>query len=128
MLAASWPPPVPMLAVGALLAPLACWGRRRALFWVAVGAGGLVLGAVRMRSVIDPALPPDHVARLPLPLQTTVVGRVVSAPEARDERVVLVIEAEAVGRGAARRPTCGLVRLTIRRPARRWRWGDRLGA
>jgi len=71
-------------------------------------------------------LPPEHVARLALPLATALEGRIVAAPERHAGRAVLLVAAEAVGRGAARRPASGLVRLAVRRPARRWRYGERL--
>src|SRR5205809_2774620 len=79
-----------------------------------------------MHGVTSPVLPAAHVARLRLPLATTLEGRIVAAPERRPHRTVLLLEAAAVGRGAARRPVCGLVRLALRHPARRWRYGERL--
>src|SRR5207245_2500589 len=101
---------------------------RRGLAWAAVAVAALALGAARMHGVTSPVLPAAHVARLRLPLATTLEGRIVAAPERRAGRTVLLVEAEAVGRGAARRPVCGLVRLALRHPARRWRYGERLRA
>ena len=127
--AAAWaPPPVALLVAPAL--PLGLWlatGRRwRGLAWAAVAAAALALGAVRLRAVTAPVLPAADVARLRLPLATALEGRIVAAPERRAGRTVLLVEASAVGRGAARRPACGLVRLAVRHPARRWRYGERL--
>src|SRR5262245_21706526 len=122
---AGWPrATVVMLAamVGALVA--ARTPRRRALAALAVAAAGL--GLVRMRSVVAPALPPVHVARLSLPVRTVLTGRVVGSPERHGRRVVLEVETEAVGRGVGRRTASGLVRVTMRRPRRRWMLGDRL--
>src|SRR5207245_1440723 len=101
-------------------------GRRCGLAWAALAVAALALGAARMQGVTAPVLPAAHVARLRLPLATALEGRIVAAPERRPGRAVLLLEAVAVGRGAARRPACGLVRLALRRPARRWRYGERL--
>src|SRR5438034_261108 len=127
--AAAWaPPPAALLVAPAL--PLGLWlatGRRwRGLAWAAVAAAALAFGAVRLRAVTAPVLPAADVARLRLPLATALEGRIVAAPERRAGRTVLLVEASAVGRGAARRPACGLVRLAVRHPARRWRYGERL--
>jgi competence protein ComEC len=115
-------------AAALALAGVAAWlvgGRRHApLLLAAVTLGAFALGAARMRGVTAPVLPPDDVARLPLPLATTLTGRIAAAPERRDDRVVLLVAAEAAGG----RPATGLVRLSLRRPARRWRYGERLRA
>ena len=126
--AAAWAPPPAALLVAPAVA-LVLWlvtGRRRGLAWAAVAVAALALGAARMRGVTAPVLPAAHVARLRLPLATVLEGRIVAAPERRAGRTVLLVEAAAVGRGAARRPVCGLVRLALRHPARRWRYGERL--
>ncbi|TMB46703.1 MAG: DUF4131 domain-containing protein, partial [Deltaproteobacteria bacterium] len=121
--AAAWAPP-PAALLGAPAVAFVLWlatGRRwRGLGWAAVAVAALALGAARMHGVTSPVLPAAHVARLRLPLATTLEGRIVAAPERRAGRTVLLVEAEAVGRGAARRPVCGLVRLALRHPARRW--------
>src|SRR5207245_3978276 len=101
-------------------------GRRCGLAWAALAVAALALGAARMQGVTAPVLPAAHVARLRLPLATALEGRIVAAPERRPGRAVLLLEAVAVGRGAARRPACGLVRLAVRHPERRWRYGERL--
>jgi competence protein ComEC len=104
--------------------------RRRRLLVVALCAGGVALGAARMRTVTAPALPACHVARLALPLRTLLVGRVVAAPERRGDRTIVLLEAESVGAARAGKPACGLIRLAIRGTThgvrRRWRYGDRL--
>jgi len=127
--AEAWAPPPAALLVAPAVA-FVLWlatGRRwRGLGWAAVAVAALALGAARMHGVTSPVLPAAHVARLRLPLATTLEGRIVAAPERRAGRTVLLVEAEAVGRGAARRPVCGLVRLALRHPARRWRYGERL--
>ena len=126
--AAAWaPPPAALLVAPAVACVL--WlatGRRRGLEWAVLAVAALALGAARMHGVTSPVLPAAHVARLRLPLATALEGRIVAAPERRPQRTVLLLEAVAVGRGAARRPACGLVRLAIRHPARRWRYGERL--
>jgi len=127
--AAAWAPP-PAVLLGAPALPLVLWiatGRRwRSLAWATVGVAALALGAGRMHPVTSPFLQAADVARLRLPLATVLEGRIVAAPERHPGRAVLVVEAEAVGRGAARRRVCGLVRLAVRHPARRWRYGERL--
>jgi competence protein ComEC len=114
-------------AIGvALLAPivLAWWHRG-----LATTAGmALAVGVWRMGAILAPGLPPDDVARLALPLRTVLAGRVVAAPEHRAGHAILVVEAEAIGRGTARRSVSGLVRVTIREPHRRWRYGERIEA
>src|SRR6185503_9867201 len=126
LVAARWQPSSAMLAtlLGVVaLASLAAYLRPRLLV-AAMCAAGVVLGAVRMRTVTAPAPAACDVARLPLPLRTMLVGRVVAAPERRGDRTVVLLEAEAIGRTRA----CGLVRLAIRGRGvrRRWQYGDRL--
>jgi competence protein ComEC len=129
LLAFRWLPPAGLL-LGAPLVPLGLWlatGRRHGgLLGAAVLAGALAAGAGRAAGVVAPALPPTHVARLGLPLRTRLTGRVVAAPERRPGRTVLLVEAERVGEGAAARRATGRVRLALRRPAHRWRYGERL--
>jgi competence protein ComEC len=123
LVGAAWTPPLALL-VAVPLAGLP--GGRRAVLWLAVASAALGLGMARIRSVAHPVLPPAHVARLPLPLRTRLEGRIVGSPEVRDKRLVLLVEAQAVGRGRERRPACGLVRIAVRHAARRWRYGERL--
>src|SRR6266852_1181857 len=81
--AAAWTPPVAALIV-VPTAALALWlaaKRWRGLGWAALAATALTLGATRMRGVTSPVLPPEHVARLALPLATALEGRIVAAPE-----------------------------------------------
>lgn len=118
-------PPWPALGVAALVAAAAGAASRRArpaamLALVAFTAFGL--GAARSHAVRYPRLPPDHVAHLELPARTTLVGRIAAPPEHRRRQSLLVVEAETVGG----RPARGRVRVSVRRPGRRWRWGDRL--
>ena len=122
---AGWPPAaVALFATGLGALVVARTPRRRALVLLGLAAAGV--GLARARAVVASVLPPGHVARLQLPLRTVLAGRVVGSPERRGHRVVLDVEAEAVGRGAGRRTTSGLVRVTVRRPRRRWMHGDRL--
>lgn len=127
--AVSWQTP-PALLLGAALVPLLAWlatgRRRRVLLGTATGLGALALGAARMATVVTPVLPPDHVARLALPLRTVLTGTIVEAPGWRPGRVVLVVEAEVVGEGGTARPVSGRVRLVVRHSLRRWRYGDRV--
>jgi competence protein ComEC len=125
LVAARWRPPSALFLLG--VAVLAGVPRAWRLL-AAVALLGLALGVSSMDTVARPALPADHLAHLALPLRTTLVGRIVAAPERREGRVVLLVEAESVGRGTARRPVSGRVRLTIRHPARHWRYGERLEA
>src|SRR2546428_4658238 len=123
----------PALSPGLLfvfaLSMAALWlagGRRRApVAWVAVTLVALALGAQRMSGVVAPTFAPDHVARLTLPVRTTLEGRVAAAPQRRDGRTVLLVEAEAVGRGTARRAASGLARVGVRGRASRSGDGDR---
>jgi len=126
---AVWEPPcggIGALALGALL--LACrrspW--RPTALLVAAALAAFTLGAVRSRAALYPSLPPNHVALLELPMQTTLVARVVTPPEYRRRQTILVVEAEEISIAGVAQRTRGRVRLSIRRPGRRWRYGDRL--
>jgi len=129
VLAASSPLSAPLFGVAALLALLG-WlvrGRRDgALLAATVAAAGAALGAARMAAAVAPALPAADVARLPLPLRTELVGRIVDPPERRPGRTTLVVEAERVRVAGALRPASGRVRVALRHPGRRWRYGERL--
>src|SRR5947199_74302 len=90
----------PLLFVfAAALAALWLAGRRRRTWaaWLALALAAVALGAHRMSGVRAPIFPPEHVARLTRPLRTTLEGRVSAAPERRDRRTVLLVEAEAPG-------------------------------
>jgi competence protein ComEC len=112
----------------ASIAPAGAWlagGRRwTALLWLALGLGAAGVGAARLHAGPSPRLPADHVARLTLPLRTTLLGRVVAPPARRGDRTVLVVAAHRAG-GVR---VSGRVRLTIRRSPHHWRYGDRLRA
>jgi competence protein ComEC len=114
------------LAGGALLVALIAPSRRGPAVLLAVALAGFGLGAARSRAVLYPTLPPHHVAHLELPVRATLVARVVVPPEHRRRQTILVVEAEQVAEGGMLRPAEGRIRLTVRRPGRRWRWGDRL--
>ncbi len=119
---------VVLLALAGIVSLLA--RRRPRLLWIALAVGGSALGTARMRGVIAPVLPVCHVARLTLPLRTSLSGRVVAAPERRGDRTVLLLEATSIGPRRNARNACGLVRLVVRGTTqggrRRWRYGDRL--
>ena len=120
-------PPV-LFGVACALAIVWLAGRRRsaAVAWSGLAAMALGVGAERMSAVSAPEFPPDHVARLALPLRTALEGRIAAAPDRRDGRTVLLVAAEAVGRGPAWRRASGLVRVGVRGRAPAWRYGDRL--
>ena len=115
-------------AAGALVAALLWQRRRRPALLVAATLAAFGIGAARCRAVLYPSLPPHHVAHLELPAHTTLVARVVTPPERRRRQTVLVVEAEQVAEAGVLRPAEGRVRLAVRRPARRWQYGDRLRA
>jgi competence protein ComEC len=115
----------------AAAATLVAWLVRRScpsLAMVAVALIGLAAGALRMRDVVAPVLPANHVARLPLPLRTTLLGEVVAAPRRQEHATILIVACARVGRGPSRRRVHGRVRLAIRGHDPRWRYGDRLVA
>jgi competence protein ComEC len=116
--------PAAGVALGMALALLAAGTPPGSAGRAALAAGAL--GVVQVDRVARPRFPGDHVARLALPLRTTLMGRIASAPAAGPGRTVVVVEAEAVGRGEARRPVRGLVRLAVRGPHHRLRHGDRI--
>ena len=129
MAVATWE--VPSRCVGALtgaaiLGAVACRSARGRALLVAAALAAFGLGASRSHAVLYPSLPARHVAHLELPAETTLVARVVAPPEERRRQTILVVEAELVAEAGALRPTEGHVRVAIRRPGRRWRYGDRL--
>ncbi len=126
VLAAAWSPPRG-LALVLFLAAFCPW-RRRLVLGIVLLLVAFLAGAARMRAVVSPALPADDVTHLTFPVRTTLVGRIVAAPERRDGRTILLVAAESVGRGDARQPVSGLVRLSVRQAERRWRYGDRVAA
>ena len=92
-LATAWhSPPAAGLALAGLIA-LACAWRGGAIVWVAVVLVALDVGAMRMRSVTSPAFVPADVARLALPLTTTLRGRIVAPPVRDGPRLALLVAA-----------------------------------
>ena len=129
MAVAAWAIPyrtVATVTVGALLIGLASPHRRPRAFLLAVAFAAFGLGAARCHAVLYPVLPPHHVAYLELPMRTTLEGRIVSPPELRRRQTILLVEAELVAEDGVLRQAEGRVRLAVRRPGRRWRYGDRL--
>jgi competence protein ComEC len=129
--ASAWPACATPFGVAAAAAPVVAllaprW--RVVLGAAALALVGLTAGALRMRDVVTPVLPADHVARLALPLRTTLIGKVVAAPRRRANATILVVECERIGRRVTRRRVHGRVRLAIRGHDPRWRYGDRLAA
>jgi len=116
--------PFAALAIGAGGVWLAS-GRRAVAGWAALALLAVGLGRAWTAVALGPASTPDDVARLPLPLRTTVTGRVVAAPERREHRTILIVDVAAVGRGPGTRPARGLVRVGVR-GRRRFAYGDRL--
>jgi competence protein ComEC len=97
-----WPILIAALAWGASLARLGRLAMAAAVLLVGVGAAGA------LRATPLP-IPPDHVARLPLPVTARVEGRLAAEPlRLAPERVRLLVEAERVG-GQSR---AGRIRLT----------------
>ncbi len=131
IVAAQWAVPAAVLPAVAGLAVVTWLARRRrspVILWVAVAVGSMAIGTTRMAAIVDPVLSPDEVSRLALPLRTVLTGRVDEAPERQRGRCVLVVRAETVVSGGARRAVSGRVRLVLRHPHRHWRYGDRLQA
>jgi competence protein ComEC len=64
-----------------------------------LGAGALLVAVVALGALraAPPALPPDHIARLALPLRADVVGRLTSTPLPAPGRVRLLVDVEAIG-------------------------------
>jgi competence protein ComEC len=123
----------PYWGIGAVViaALLVAWGRpgaRPAALLLAAGLAAFALGAARGRAALYPSLPPDHVALLELPLRATLVGRIVVPPEHRRRQTILVVEVEELSHDGVVQRTQGRVRMAVRRPGRRWRYGDRLRA
>jgi competence protein ComEC len=116
-----------VFAVGALAMAGAAWRWR----WCIGGSvlfASAALGAVCLERVVAPPLPDDHVARLSLPLRGTLEGRVVAAPERRPGRTTLLVEASAFVTANGRRPVRGRVRLGVRGPIPKVRYGDAVRA
>src|SRR5215470_4386170 len=91
--AARWPEAVAPFVVAAVAAVLVALRGRRAVVWLAALAlSAAAVGGLRVRGLLTPRLPATHVARLTLPLPTTVEGRLVAAPERNGRRVLLELE------------------------------------
>src|SRR4030095_7642591 len=73
-----------------------------------------------------PRWPPGHVARLALPLRTTLAGEVEDIRHAAPPRATILLRAFAIMVDAAWRPVNGRVRLTVRGGLPKLRAGDGL--
>ena len=114
------------VALLSLLGAGALGARRREFAWIALALAAVALGIARMAPVVAPRLEPDDVARLALPLRTTVEGAIVESPERDDDRTVMVVAVDHVGRDAARRVARGRLRLGVRGDASAVHYGDRV--
>ncbi|MBI4607642.1 MAG: DNA internalization-related competence protein ComEC/Rec2 [Candidatus Rokubacteria bacterium] len=95
----------------ALLSVWSLWRRREALVVPSLLVLFALLGFIRAGSA---PLPPDHIARLPLPTRITVEGQLVEEPmRFAPDRERLLIDVEAVEAGQARRPARGRVQVTL---------------
>ncbi len=110
--------------IGAFGGWIASGRHGRGLVGAGIGAGAFALGVLQMQAVAAPALPPCHVAHLKLPQRAVLQARVVAPPERHGGRTRLLVESERAGG----RRACGLVRVTVRRASRPWRYGDRFRA
>src|SRR5262249_54713667 len=81
-----------------------------------------------LRAVDAPALPPDHVARLVLPVRTTLTGDVEEIRRGPRGRAVILLRAAEVVLGGVPRSVSGRVRVTVRGRLPKLRAGDRLRA
>jgi competence protein ComEC len=122
-----WRPPAGALAATAT-ALLVAWGctRHRPLGWLAVALLAAAASARGLDAVEAPLLPPDHVARLALPLRTTLAGEVEEIRRRTGGRAVVVLQASAVTSAGGSRPVAGRVRLTVRGGLGKLRAGDEL--
>jgi competence protein ComEC len=118
--------PGPLLATATAIAVGWHCTRHRALGWLAVGFVATAASARGVRAVEAPALPPDHVARLALPVRTTLAGEIEEIRRGPRDRAVLVLRAAAVVLDGAPRPVRGRVRLTVRGRLPKLRAGDGL--
>jgi competence protein ComEC len=80
-------------AVGVAVAVVALLTGRLTLGAASLLAAVVALGALRAAL---PPLPPDHIARLALPLQAEIVGRLAASPTPAPGRMRLLIDVEAV--------------------------------
>jgi competence protein ComEC len=98
------------------------------LAWMAAALVAIAAGALRLQAVERPALAPDHVARLALPLRATVHGEVEELQRGAAHRAVVVLRATAIERAGRRQRVSGRVRLAVRAPLPKLRVGDGLHA
>jgi len=114
--AAAWVHPHPLvlwpLGFGLLLGAVWSLARRReTLAILLLLLFFALLGVIRASSV---PLPADHVARLPLPAQATLEGRLVEEPTRfAPDGGQLLIETDAVQNGLERQPARGRVQVTL---------------
>lgn len=122
-----WRPPAGVL-VAAGCATLVGWGctRRQALAWLALGLVAAAVGARGLRTVDVPRLPPDHVARLALPVRATLAGEVEEVRRGTGGRTSIVLRASAVVLDGVPRAVTGRVRVAVRGGLPKLRAGDEL--
>ncbi|MBI4589065.1 MAG: DNA internalization-related competence protein ComEC/Rec2 [Candidatus Rokubacteria bacterium] len=108
------PHPVTLWLVGSLSLLVAAWlllHRRIGAAALALMLTTALLGFLRAAA---PILPADHIARRLLPSPIRLEGRLIAEPiRWTPDRTRLVLEAEAVTEGTARRPTRGIVQVTL---------------
>jgi len=125
-LAPACPRPLVLWVVAGMTAVAGAATRRRPVAWLALGLAVAAFGAQRLHGLEQPSLPPDHVARLALPLRTTLAGEVREIRRASDRRSVITLDATGVLLAGAWQAVAGRVRLTARGRLPKLRAGDGL--
>lgn len=123
--------PVAALAAlaSAMLLILLPWRRARQLrTTVALALAAFGLACAAADKVYNPGLPPDHVARLPLPARARVSGTLIAAPERRGATERFHLEVDEIDSGDGGVGASGVVLVYVRETQRDWRAGDRLRA
>lgn len=114
--------PWALIVVLGLLALACTWHRR--LTYGLILAALTVLAFLRADLVYRPYLPVGHVAKLDLPGEYEVIGRLSSAPHRRPKGERWLVDVERIGGAEGN----GQILLYLRQPTRVWRAGDRFAA
>ena len=107
---------------------LLLWMLDRRLALLAMGCVvAFVWGFQAYSRLLYPALPPDHVARLPHSSESVLVeGRLYREPELRGSRTRWFVRVERVHHAGAVRPSTGAVLVTVGQAYREWHYGDHI--
>ncbi|UCC66253.1 MAG: DUF4131 domain-containing protein [Deltaproteobacteria bacterium] len=84
------------------------------------------LGALLIHLKLHPTLSPHHIAKIPERKERVLVGTIYRPPQKRGGKVVVYLLVEKIYEGDIFGPSTGKVRITIRDPSLKLRYGYRV--